>query len=530
MFDIVIRNGKIVDGTGNPWFPGDVGIEGERITAIGDLSQAEAKVAIDAAGKIVCPGFVDCHAHSERTILANREATSSIYQGVTTEIAGNCGMGFAPITDLSRTSMEKFVAFFTPGVPVDWAGFGEWLDRIADGGVAINIGLQVGHHAIRRAVMGMDDRAPTEEEMRAMQRLVAESLDAGAIGLSFGLEFMPGRVADSEELRRLCVEAAERGCMTSWHVRNRDRKFSEAVAESIDVTRAAGAALQLSHLSAKPGSSPRAWNQVMELVYLARAQGQDVQCDMIPYVAGPGRLSTILPTWATQGTTAEVQARLRDPRTRELLIAESDRYWLLFYYREWDKLTLMASRSHPEWVGMTFREIGEAAGQDPFQCVYDILADEGDSMDETKINGVLFSEGDIVEWLSDPLFSIAADGFTTTDGAPFTDFSNHPNCYGWTPTVIQKYVRELRSLRLEEAIRKMTSMPAERFGLTQRGILRAGMLADVIVFDDATFQTRSTYLKPHVYAEGMDFVIVNGQLALEDGVPTGALAGRVLRG
>jgi len=358
---------------------------------------------------------------------------------------------------------------------------------------------------------------------------VAEALDAGAIGLSFGLEFIPGRVADAEELRRLCVVAAERNKLTSWHVRNRDRKFVEAVDEAISVTRAAGASLQLSHLSAKPGSSPRSWNRVMEQVYLAREGGLDVQCDMIPYVAGPGKMSTILPTWATRGTVPEIQTRLRDPQTRELLMAESDRYWFLFYYREWDKLTLTSSCSHPDWVGLTFREIGDAAGKDPFDCVYDILADEGNMMDATKVNGVLFSEGDIVEWLSDPLFSIASDGFTSTDSGPLTSVANHPNCYGWTPTVIQKYVRELRVLRLEEAIRKMTSMPAARFGLTQRGILRAGMLADVVVFDDAKFQARSTYLKPHVYAEGIDFVIVNGQLALEDGTPTGRLAGRVLR-
>ena len=527
MFGILIRNGRIVDGTGNPWFPGDVAIDGSHIAAIGSLSEAEARLVIDAAGKVVCPGFVDCHSHSERTILANRKATSSIYQGVTTEIAGNCGMGFAPITDLSRPSMEKFVAFFTPEVPVDWSGFGEWLDRIQRG-TAMNIGLQVGHHVIRRAVMGMEDRAPTPDEMRTMENLVAESLDAGAIGLSFGLEFMPGRVADSEELRRLCAVVAARNKMTSWHVRNRDRKFTEAVAEAIEVTRSAGAGLQLSHLSAKPGSAPRAWNQVMELVYLARSQGQDVQCDMIPYVAGPGRLSTILPTWATQGTTAEVQKRLRDPEIRKILMAESDRYWLLFYYREWDKLTLTASQAHPEWVGMTFREIGEDAGKDPFECVYDILADEGESMDETKINGVLFSEGDIVEWLSDPLFSIAADGFTTVDNGPLTAFSNHPNCYGWTPTVIGKYVREQRTLQLEEAICKMTSQPASRFGLYDRGLLREGMKADVIVFDEAQFTTRATYLKPHAYAEGMEWVLVNGQIALEQGVPTGALAGEVL--
>jgi N-acyl-D-amino-acid deacylase len=266
----------------------------------------------------------------------------------------------------------------------------------------------------------------------------------------------------------------------------------------------------------------------MELVREARAEGRDVQCDMIPYTIGPGRLTTILPTWATQGTIEEVQARLRDPEIREQLRAQSDRYWFLFYYREWDKLTLSGNRSHPEWTGMTFGEIGEATGRDPFDCAYDIMADEGEGMHAIQINGVLFSEGDITEWLADPLFSIAADGFVSKDKGHLRRVANHPNCFGWTPRVIQKYVRELRLMSLEEAVRKMTSMPAARFGLTDRGVLRANMQADVIVFDENDFQTRATYLNPYVYAEGMDYTIVNGQLALERGVPTGTLAGRVL--
>jgi N-acyl-D-amino-acid deacylase len=371
-----------------------------------------------------------------------------------------------------------------------------------------------------------DRPLPSEDEMQQMERWLGESLDAGAIGLSFGLEFMPGRVSEPEELRRLCAVAGQRKKMTSWHVRNRDRRFLEAVEESIDVTRAAGAGLQLSHLSAKPGSTPRAWNRCMEAVRLARSQGHDVQCDMIPYPVGPGGMRTILPNWATEGTEEEVVARLRDPEVRKQLIAESDRYWFLFYYREWDKLTLTRCRSYPEWIGMTFREIGEAAGRDPFDCVYDILADEGGDFN-VGVNGVLFSEGDVAEWISDPLFSIAADGKTLKDSGPLVRAGHHPNCYGWTPLVIQKYVHELRTMGLEEAICKMTSMPAARF-VTDRGILRSNMMADVNVFDEMEFKTRATYLKPQVYAEGMNYVLVNGQLALEKGVPTGALAGRVL--
>lgn len=266
----------------------------------------------------------------------------------------------------------------------------------------------------------------------------------------------------------------------------------------------------------------------MEAVRLARSEGHDVQCDMIPYTIGPGGLATILPDWATDGTVEEVQARLRDPEVRKKLVAESDRYWFLFHYREWDKLTLTRSRTHREWIGMTFREIGEDAGQDPFDCVYDILADEGENMFAAGVNGVLFSEGDVAEWISDPLVSIAADGYALKDSGPLAQAGHHPNCFGWTPRVIQMYVNEMRTMHLEEAVRKMTSMPAERFGLRDRGILRRNMMADVIVFDEQAFKTRATFLKPHVYADGMDYVIVNGRPALENGKLTGALDGRVL--
>jgi N-acyl-D-amino-acid deacylase len=527
MFDILITGGQIVDGTGSAWFPGDLAIEGDRIVALGRLAHAEAKLRIDAAGKVVCPGFVDIHSHSDRTILGNRQALSSLYQGVTTEIVGNCGMTVAPICDRSRTVLAGYIEGFCPGVCTDWESFGQFAARVAEG-IAINMGLQVGHNALRRGAVGTEDRPASEDELRHMESMAAEALDNGAIGLSFGLEFMPGRASNSEELRRLCAVAAKRNKMTSWHVRNRDRKFVEAVQEAIDVTRAAGAGLQLSHLSAKPGSSPRAWNRCMEAVRLARSQGQDIQCDMIAYVQGPGLLSTILPNWATQGTPAEVQARLRDPEARKKMIEQSDRYWFLFYYREWDKLTLTGNRKHPEWVGKTFREIGELTGKDPFDVVYDILADEGELRDEVWINGVLFSEGDIIEWLSDPLFSIASDGMSVTESGAAAKFAFHPTNYGWTPTVIQKYVRELRAFSLETAVMKMTSMPAARFGLYDRGVLRAGAKADVIVFDPAALKTRATYLKPNVYAEGMEYVIVNGQTALAAGKPTGVLAGRVL--
>jgi N-acyl-D-aspartate/D-glutamate deacylase len=527
MYDILIRDGKIVDGAGNPWFRADLAIAGDKIVALGDLREREARLVIEAAGKIVCPGFVDAHSHSDLSIMANRPALSSLYQGVVTEIVGSCGLSVAPVSEISRPILRRQLRSPDPDPPADWTTMGDCLGRLA-GRVGINIGMQVGHGSVRRAVMGNSARPPTEDDLRALERLTAESLDAGAIGLSFGLEYAPGSDAGAEELRRLCAVAAGRRKLTSWHVRNRDRRFESAIAEAIEVTHAAGAALQLSHLSAKPGSTPRAWNRVMEQVHLARAAGDDIQCDMIPFVAGPGLLSAILPEWAWRGSISEIQARLRDPATRRRLADDSDRYWLMFHYRQWDRVVLATSRAHPDWVGLSFREIGERAGQDPFEAVFDILADEGAGMEGVWITGFLFSEGDVMEWIADPLFSIASDGFTAQADEAWLKVANHPNSFGWTPAVIQKYVNETRTLRLEEAIHKMTGLPAARWGLTDRGFLLPGMAADVLVFDSARFKTRATYAQPHHYAEGMEQVIINGQLALRDGRPTGALAGRVL--
>ncbi len=527
MYDILIRDGKIVDGAGAPWFRADLAIAGDKIVALGDLRDREAAVTLDAAGKIVCPGFIDAHSHSDLSIQANPTALSSLYQGVVTEIVGNCGLSVAPVSEISRPILRRQLRTPEPDPTLDWTTFADYLGRLA-GQIAINIGAQVGHGSVRRAVLGHRAQPPTEDDLRALERLTAESLDAGALGLSFGLEYAPGSDAGPEELRRLCAVAASRRKLTSWHVRNRDRRFEAAIAEAIDVTHAAGAALQLAHLSAKPGSSPRAWNRVMEQVHLARAAGDDIQCDMIPFVAGPGLLSAILPEWAWRGGPAEIQARLRDPATRRRLAEDSDRYWLMFHDRQWDRVVLATSRAHPEWVGLSFREIGERAGADPFEAVFDILADEGEGMEGIWITGFLFSEGDVIEWMRDPLFSIASDGFTARADAAWAPVANHPNSFGWTPLVIQKYVGEYRAMRLEEAIHKMTGMPAARFGLPDRGILRPGLQADVLVFDAARFKTRAAYAQPHHYAEGMEQVIINGQWALRDGRPTGARAGRLL--
>jgi N-acyl-D-amino-acid deacylase len=529
MFDVLIRGGKLIDGSGNPWMRSDVAINGDRIVAVGALSQAGATRVIEAQGCVVAPGFIDSHSHSDWTLLANPGADSSLHQGVTTEITGNCGLGYAPVTDLSRVAVEKMAELYMPGVALEWQTFGQYLDRIEEARPGINLAVFAAHGPVRRSVVGMANRPSTPGEQRIIERALSEALDAGAIGVSFGLEYMPGRTASREELLAMCRIAGEQDRMTAWHMRNRDRHFEESTGEIISLISEAGVGAQLSHLSAKPGSSTRAWNRVMEQVELARAQGCDVTADMIPFTIGPGLLANILPDWIYDGGLEKTITRLRDPEIRARLKGDCDRYWLMIAAGEWEKVTLTASTKFSALSRLTFAEIAEKRGGDPFDAIFDILAEEGEAMDQVWINGQLFSEGQIREWISHPLVMLASDGWTTKEQGPIAAVANHPNCYGWTAEILGRCVRESQFFSLAEAIRKMTSLPAARFGLVDRGLIRPGMVADIVVFDAERVTNRATYLQPHRYASGFHTVLVNGEIVLEDGKLTGARAGKLLR-
>lgn len=532
--DVLIRGGWVADGTGSPPFLGDVAIADGRIAEVGRLgAEAHATHVIDAAGKTVCPGFVDPHSHSDFSLLANPTAESTIRQGVTTEIVGNCGWSYAPVTDHSREYMSsRLHTFGYDGPVIPWSTFGEHLEFLADVGHTPNLAWFVGHNSIRLAA-GVSGSTPTEEQSRTMDRFLEEAMEAGALGMSTGLEFNPGREATTAELVRLNAVAGRYDGIYTSHVRNRDSGILSAISEFLEVARAGGTRAEISHLNVRhnTGAPDRGWERAVELMAAAREEGMDVLADTTPFREGLGQLAGILPPWvAADGAEAAV-ARLRDPDTRARLRTECDRYWRFIHKGEWDRVRLQASPTHPELDGLLFTEIAELRKADPWDCFFDVLADAGAGYESVIVVGTLFTDDHLAEMISHPLFCLGVDGYTSTLEGPLADVMRHPIGYAGHVHYLTHHVRERGTLRLEEAIRKMTSMPAAHFGLWDRGLLRAGYAADVVVFDYEELDDVSTTESPHAHPRGVEHVLVNGVVAVADGEHTGARPGRhLLRG
>ena len=531
MLDVLIRGGWLVDGTGSPPGLADVAIADGRIVEVGRLDgEATAARLIDATGKVVSPGFVDPHSHSDFSILANPTAESTIRQGVTTEVVGNCGWSYAPVTDHSRVYMSgRLHTFGYDGPAIPWTTFGEHLDFLADVGHTPNLAWFVGHNAVRLAA-GVSGSSPTEEELRTMERFVDEAMDAGALGMSTGLEFNPGREAPLEELLRLNAVAGSRGGLYTSHVRNRDSGLLDAIEEFLAVARAGSEKAEISHLNVRhdTGAPERGWERAVELMASARAEGLDVLADTTPFREGLGQLAGILPPWVAEGGAEAALGRLRDPDTRRRLRGECDRYWRFVHKGQWERVRLQASEQHPEWDGLSFAQIAELRGADPWDCFFDVLVDAGTAYESVLVVGTLFTDEHLAEMISHPLFSLGVDTFTATLGGPLAEIIRHPLGYAGHVHYLTHHVRERGTLRLEEAIRKMTSMPAAHFGLWDRGLVRAGYAADVVVLDFDELDDVSTLDRPHAYARGVEHVLVNGVAVVEGGEHTGARPGRHL--
>ena len=364
MFDILIHGGWIIDGTGNPGKPGDVGVEGDRIVAVGTLEHAEARVVVDAMGKIVCPGFVDCHSHSDSTILQNPTAQSTIRQGTTTEIVGNCGNSPAPLGPTGRGDAD-LLGVADAGT-AEWTTFADYLDVIRTTQITPNMAWLVGHNTLRRAA-GVTGSAVSGEQAAAMKGMLTEALEAGALGLSTGLEFDPGRRATTDEIVALAeVVGAQHGYYAS-HIRNRAKALQPAIDEFVEVVRRSGTRGQVSHLNvrANTGAAPDAWERAVETIERARREGLDIQCDCTPYLDGGGSPAAILPMWVTEDGPARAADLLRDPAARAGLQTDCDRYWAFIQRGDWHRVRIASSSNHPEIVGLSFVEIAKLWGQDP---------------------------------------------------------------------------------------------------------------------------------------------------------------------
>jgi N-acyl-D-amino-acid deacylase len=544
MLDVLIRGAMVVDGTGSPWTRGDVAVEGDKIVAVGPLPGAEAKRVIDATGLVVSPGFIDCHSHSDRVALQNPFCESTLLQGVTTEVVGNCGTSPAPVwrnvqprpSGQAPTEAELASNGGEPGRlgqatrGKEVLSFGAYLDEVDKNGLSANYAFLVGHGTIRRLVMGTVERAPAPEEQAQMERLLDESLEAGAYGFSTGLEFVPGRAAPLEELIALNRVLARYDRIHATHQRNRNEGFEASVKEAIGHAEPAGVRLQIAHNNARHGSAPGAWDRVMDQIEAARTRGVDVSCDTTSYTRGGGGMSAVLPPWLLDEGPAKAAERLADPIIREKVKGDCRRYWLRVAEGKWDELWLGRTVNSGDMFGMSFREIGFMMGKDPMDAYLDILMNEGEHITGAGMFGVVKDEAHLRQMLTHPLFAAEADARSSPLEGPLYDGVNHPASFGWTAFILGTCARDYGWLSLETAVHKITGLPAAKFRLADRGVLRPGMKADLVVFDPARIKDNASFVEPRRSPDGINQVFVNGVLTVDRGRHLKVKAGGVIRG
>jgi len=541
-FDLVIRGGRVLDGAGSPWRIADIGIRNGRIAKVGRVGRAKSANSVDASGKYVAPGFIDIHTHSDIGILVEPTAECAVRQGVTTHVIGNCGDSPAPISDPYRELAVRRFEYYVQARDWNWSTYGEYLDFMAAQGVGINIAGLVGHGSVRLATMGFEERPPTRDERRQMKAHVDEAMRAGAFGMSTGLVYPPGCFAATGEIVELAQVVARHHGFYASHIRGERETIVEAVRECIEIGERAGCAVQISHNNPKYGGIGKA-KEVQMLWEAARARGVDVLADNDVHTDFGPPLSHALPQWTQKLSTEQLLTSLRDPTQREALKAEvkADKrpgagYVGLLVHERFDRIWLLRCPENPSREGQTIAQLAKDRGVDPWTTYFDTIVEERD-----RAVGLFdyMDPEEIKSTLRHPLVMICSDGWVapkderTSPTAPY-----QPCTYGEFPGVIERYVVKEPVLRLEEAIHKMTGLPASRLGLADRGLLRAGSWADLVVFDLPQVRDRATNPWPHTYPfenypheypEGIDWVLVNGTIALEDGRPMGALAGRVVR-
>ncbi len=531
--DILIRNGLVADGTGNPLYPADVQIKDDRIAAVGRLPLTQDIRIIDATGKIVCPGFIDCHSHTDWTIHTNPTVQSTIRQGVTTEIVGNCGMGNAPTSDLSRENVASRLREFCYEEPVTWSSFGEYLDAISQMGTSCNLAWFVSHGAIRESIGIGGSTASSdinEDQMRTMENSVREAMEAGALGLSTGIEYEPGRLASTEEILRLAKVAGEYDGFYASHLRNYAESLQAAVEEFIEIVNLSGTRGQISHLNVRynTGAADGAWQRAVETIEQARHDGLNIQTDCVGFKDGFGCLAAILPPWLRTGGPEQTAKLLQDPKVRLKVRNECDRYWRFLHRGEWDRVRIIQNEQFPEIAGMNFFEIADLWGKGVWDCYFDILVAAGSGLDRLLALGLVFTEEHVTEMVRHPLFSLEGDIPSSSLDGPLKNKFPYRASFAGMIHFLTYHVKEKHTLSIEDAIRKMTSMPATHFGLRDRGFIRKGGYADVVVFDYDQLDDVSTNENPLAYAKGVEFVIVNGTLVVDNANHTGTRPGRNL--
>jgi dihydroorotase/N-acyl-D-amino-acid deacylase len=530
-FDLLIRGGRVVDGSGRPAYTADVAIKGDRIVKIGNLSQATAARVIDARSLVIAPGFIDMLGQSETYLLIDPRANSKVMMGVTTEITGE-GESIAPINDRQIKEQEDFLRRFN--LTIDWRTLAEYFKRLEKQGSGVNLGTFVGATQVREYVIGYDDRPPTSQELDQMKKLVAEAMRDGALGLSTSLQYVPARFAKTDELVELAKVAHQYGGIYATHQRSEANTIDASLDEVFEIAQKAQIPVEIWHLKTAYKKNWGRMAHVLTRIKQARDRGLDVTADIYPYIAGSTALSACLPPWALEGGTEKMLNRLRDPQTRQRLkkeIAEEQTEWENIYLGSGGPsgvlIGAVVNRELESLQGKRISEIAERQKKDPLDVVFDlILADHG----QTGAIYFMMSEADMRAAMQSPFVSFCTDsGARATDG-PLAGSKSHPRGWGSYPRILGRYVRDEKLLSLETAVHKMTGAPAARVGLRERGLIKEGMFADITVFDPANVIDRATFESPNQYPAGIEYVLVNGKISVDKGQRTPALAGRVLRG
>jgi N-acyl-D-amino-acid deacylase len=525
-YDLIISGGTVFDGMDNPGREIDIAIIAERIVLLRkNLDKRKAKTVIEAKGLAVSPGFIDVHDHTGLSLLANPKAESQVRQGVTSVISGNCGSSPFPIPDLSLEEMKHY-AKTEFGIEVDWQDITGFFNRIMKKGSAVNYGTLVGHGNIRGKVVGLNDTPPTETQLQEMKKLVEDNIKAGALGISTGLEYAPGSYAKTPELIELCRAAAAQNGVYATHMRNEGEFLLEALDEAITIAGETKVSLQISHLKVANQGNWSKIDAALKKIETAKKEGINILADRYPYVAGSSGLSYYFPLWSKQGTTKDFINRLKDPDSDARIranLAEREKG-----IGSWDKVVISSifSEKNKTYEGKNILQCAREAGKKPYDFMRDLIIEE-----ENRVSMITFFAGEdnLRRILAHPLVVIGADGEAIAPYGILGKGKPHPRLYGTFPRVLGKYAREEKIFSLPQAIQKMTSAPAQKFGLKNRGRVKPDYFADFVVFDPEKIIDKATWKEPHQYPEGIDYVIVNGRVVIRAGEHSGQLPGKILK-
>jgi len=526
MTDLILCNGSVIDGAGNPWFKADVAVEGNKIVKVGDGGGLEADREINVKGYMVAPGFIDIHTHSDLNLVINPKADSKLRQGITTELIGCCGSSPAPLNERMKEEMVFKISSLEFHLDIDWSTMGGYMKRLDRQGICVNVATLVGHGTVRDYVMDYDARPSTEEELEQMKKLVAQAMEDGVIGMSAGLEYAPGIYSKTEETIELCKIVARYGGI--YDVDHRDEGdrggLIRSINEVIEIAEKSKCPVQISHLKCLGKLAWGLSEKILTMIENARGRGIDITYDQYPYTASGTDLFAWTPHWAKEGGRSGLVEKMKDPRKRERI---KDGLWEIIEIRGGPERQMVSTfPPNPSYEGRSIKEIADLRGKPPKDTAIELLEENEGTVRVVSFN---MDEDDLLRIMRHPLHMVGSDGYSVTKTGVLGKGNPHPRYFATYPRVLEIYVREKNILTLEDAIRRMTSAPAQRLGLRDRGLIREGYKADIAVFDPKNVKQLSTFEDPKQYPVGIDYVIVNGKVAIDEGQYNGTLAGLVLR-